>query len=71
MSKLTFSLKERFESIKNFAPLSWGCPSFTLAAVDKNVFKKSDEEKSLLATLKSKLPKTRIYKFTTFLKQNY
>ena len=39
--------------------------------VEREVFKKSDEEKQLLYNLKKELPKTRTYKFVTFTKATF
>lgn len=67
---LPITLKQRFDVSfgKNnvtYAPLSWGCPSM-LIAVDRSVFKKTEQELGKLFTLKSKLPKTKKCKFKTF-----
>jgi hypothetical protein len=60
----------QFVAGKPYAPLSHGCPSMTMA-VDYRTFKKSDEEKGLLATLKAKLVKPRNHKFVTFLHASF
>lgn len=71
---LPISFAERFDSLFQnrtfYAPLTIGCPSMT-QFVDRQVFKKEDKDKTLLATLKAKLPKTRGYKFVTQFKGSF
>jgi len=66
--------QQRFDnqvtSNRVFAPLSHGCPSMTMAT-DYSVFKKTPDERGKLATYKSKLPKTRGYKFETVMHEQF
>lgn len=66
--ELTF--EQRFDITTNgktyYAPLTNGCPAMKMA-VDRSVFKKTDADKGLLATLKQGIPKSRTHKFVRYI----
>lgn len=63
-----------FPEVTNFtvyAPLTIGCPAM-LHQVDRSVFKKTQEEKVKLFSLKKSLKgKTKHHKFSTYLKVSF
>lgn len=55
---------------RTWAPISHGSPAMKIA-VDTSVFKKTDDEKGKLLTMKKKLPKTRNVKFKTMFHDSF
>lgn len=66
--------QQRFDCVLSndrlFAPLSHGCASMRFVT-DYSAFKKSNEEKALVATHKANLPKTRVHKFKKVLHESF
>lgn len=65
---------QRFDRISYggnlYAPLSNGCPSM-IHSIDRSVFKKTDEEKGKLITLKQGITKSRVHKFESIAKMDF
>lgn len=65
---MDLTIPKRFDLQKTgsavYAPVSHGCPSM-LFSVDRNVFRKTEEEKMKVYNFKRKLGKTKHHKFQT------